>query len=66
MCRYFVESLLNVKLTRSSLFHSHLEHLPGLQQSEFSKQVRELFKITQKINFVTELNLKDHVISPLS
>ena len=39
---YFVESLLNVNLTRSDLFHSHLESLPGLQRSEFSKQVRGL------------------------
>jgi len=36
---FISESLLNVNLTRSDLFHSHLEYLPGLQPSEFSKQI---------------------------
>ena len=48
LSRFFVESLLNVSLTISSLFHSHLEYLPGLQPSAFSKQVRKRFKITQR------------------
>ena len=47
-----------MNLTRSSLFHSHLEYLPGLQPSEFSKQVRKRFKIAQKILCVAGLNLK--------
>ncbi|KAL9956931.1 hypothetical protein ACROYT_G038493 [Oculina patagonica] len=36
---FISESLLNVSLTRSGLFHSHLENLPGIQQKDFSKQI---------------------------
>ena len=38
---YFAEVLLEVKLRRSELFHSHLEGLAYLNQNEFSKQVCE-------------------------
>ena len=37
--RYFAEVLVAVKLTKSNLFHSHLEGLPFLAQNEFKEQV---------------------------
>lgn len=36
---FISEVLLKVELQRSELFHSHLESLPFLAQSEFSKQI---------------------------
>lgn len=39
---YIIESVLGVPLTRSSLFHSHLENLQLLSKTEFHKQVRNL------------------------
>lgn len=39
---YIIESVLGVPLTRSSLFHSHLENLQLLSRSEVHKQVRKL------------------------
>lgn len=39
---YIIESVLGVPLTRSSLFHSHLENLQLLSKSEVHKQVRKL------------------------
>lgn len=39
---YIIESVLRVPLTRSSLFHSHLENLQLLSRSEVHKQVRKL------------------------
>lgn len=37
---YIIESVLGVPLTRSSLFHSHLENLQQVSKSEVHKQVR--------------------------
>lgn len=37
---YIIESVLGVPLTRSNLFHSHLENLQQVQRSEIHKQVR--------------------------
>lgn len=37
---YIIESVLGVPLTRSSLFHSHLENLQQVSRSEIHKQVR--------------------------
>lgn len=45
---YIIESVLGVPLTRSNLFHSHLENLQLLSRSEFHKQVR---KLTARLNF---------------
>lgn len=39
---YIIESVLGVPLTRSSLFHSHLENLQLLSKTEVHKQVRKL------------------------
>lgn len=36
---FISESLLNVSLTRLDLFHSHLENLPSIQQSEIKEQI---------------------------
>lgn len=36
---YIIESVLGVPLTRSSLFHSHLENLQQVSKSEVHKQV---------------------------
>lgn len=38
---YIIESVLGVPLTRSSLFHSHLENLQLVSRSEIHKQVRK-------------------------
>lgn len=62
LSRYFVESLLNVHLTSSGLFHSHLEYLPGLQRSEFSKQVRGVNRM-KDIHCVKGLNSEGPVTS---
>ena len=37
---YIIESVLGVPLTRSNLFHSHLENLQQVSRSEIHKQVR--------------------------
>lgn len=37
---YIIESVLGVPLTRSNLFHSHLENLQQVSRSEVHKQVR--------------------------
>ena len=37
---YIIESVLGVRLTRSNLFHSHLENLQQVPRSEIHKQVR--------------------------
>lgn len=37
---YIVEALLHVPLTRSGLFHSHLENLQQVPTSELHEQVR--------------------------
>jgi len=37
---YIVEAVLGVTLTRSNLFHSHLENLLQVPRSEIHKQVR--------------------------
>lgn len=37
---YIIESVLGVPLTRSNLFHSHLENLQQVPQSDINKQVR--------------------------
>lgn len=37
---YIIESVLGVPLTRSNLFHSHLENLQQVSRSEIQKQVR--------------------------
>lgn len=39
---YIIESVLGVPLTRSNLFHSHLENLQQVSRSEIHKQVRGL------------------------
>ena len=39
---YIIESVLGVQLTRSNLFHSHLENLQQVPRSEIHKQVRGL------------------------
>lgn len=45
---YIIESVLGVPLTRSSLFHSHLENLQQVSKSEVHKQVRNFNeKLTQ-------------------
>lgn len=36
---YIIESVLGVPLTRSNLFHSHLENLQQVSRSEVQKQV---------------------------
>ncbi|XP_074553364.1 beta-1,3-N-acetylglucosaminyltransferase lunatic fringe [Halichoeres trimaculatus] len=36
---YIIESVLGVPLTRSNLFHSHLENLQQVQRSEIHKQI---------------------------
>lgn len=36
---YIIESVLGVPLTRSNLFHSHLENLQQVSRSEIHKQV---------------------------
>ncbi len=41
---YIIESVLGVPLTRSSLFHSHLENLQQVSKSEVHKQVRKLIQ----------------------
>lgn len=41
---YIIESVLGVPLTRSSLFHSHLENLQQVSKSEVHKQVRNLIQ----------------------
>lgn len=38
---YIIESVLGVPLTRSNLFHSHLENLQLVSRSEIHKQVRK-------------------------
>lgn len=38
---YIIESVLGVPLTRSNLFHSHLENLQQVSRSEIHKQVNE-------------------------
>lgn len=40
---YIIESVLGVPLTRSNLFHSHLENLQQVSRSEIHKQVRGFF-----------------------
>lgn len=37
---YIIEWVLGVPLTRSNLFHSHLENLQQVSRSEMHKQVR--------------------------
>lgn len=39
---YIIESVLGVPLTRSNLFHSHLENLQQVSRSEIHKQVGDL------------------------
>lgn len=39
---YIIESVLGVPLTRSNLFHSHLENLQQVSRSEINKQVGDL------------------------
>lgn len=41
---YIIESVLGVPLTRSNLFHSHLENLQQVSRTEIHKQVRNCGK----------------------
>lgn len=51
---YIVESVLSVPLTRSSLFHSHLENLQQVSKSEVHKQVRILeTRLSNTISYFT-------------
>lgn len=42
---YIIESVLGVPLTRSNLFHSHLENLQLVSRSEIHKQVRGQYEV---------------------
>lgn len=57
---YIIESVLGVPLTRSNLFHSHLENLQQVSRSEIHKQVRTF--IIQTLQSVDELGIIVRVV----